>query len=343
MEITYDLIIKYLVNKQDIKNIFTTQKNVYNYTFNNKFKLLLNDKFFRLGVTTHNNNNNISFWTSILYLLDEINYTNQVNNNENDIIDTFKEYLVNRYKKSLLDTIIKKTDKISIKDKLVHEPDNICLQYITDILDITLLIFDFKNDEINILYHNTVLNPLKPIYLLSKYDHFWEPIMFLETNNNIKKVFNYNDNIIKNILNNNLIKYYEFEDNPKEYQLIKNINEIIINEKVLNNNDNNIIINIKYEKDELKKKKNTELHDICEKLNISITKKELKNELINKILKINNNDVNEELVLNTEDLHKKKNIELQNICEKLNIPFCKKDTKKDLINKISCITNNISE
>jgi len=290
MEITYELIIKYLVNnnKQDINNNFITQKNIYNYTFNDNFKLLLNEKFFRYGVTIYNNNNNnISFWTSLLYLFDEINYINQVNNNENDIINDFKENLINKYKKSILDILIKKIDKTNIKDRLNIEPDNICLQYIVDILDITLLIFDFKNDQINILYHNKILNPLKPIYLLSKSEQFWEPIMFFESNNNIKKVFSYNDTIIKNILmNNNLIKYYEFTD--KEYNINKNIENIIIGEKNLINNNVNEIINIekniKYTKEELLKKKNIELQEICDKLNIDYIKKNTKKVLIDKIL-----------------------------------------------------------
>lgn len=350
MEITYDLIIKYLVNKQDIQNTFITQKNIYNYTFNDKFKLLLNDKFFRFGITIHNNNNdNISFWTSLLYLLDELNYTNQVNNNENEIINIFKEFLIDKYKKSTLDLLIKKLDKINIKDRLNNIPDNVCIQYIVDILDITILIFDFKTDEINIIYHNKILNPLKPIFLLSKYEYFWEPIMLFENNSNIKKIFNYNDNIIKNILTNNLIKYCDFIDNVKEFQLNTNINNIIINEKDLVNDDDNNNSNddnnnnIIYKKEELLKKKNIELQDICNKINVLFTKKDTKNDLINKILSINiqdNQDNQDNEEINKDNLMKMKSLKLQEICTKLNITFVKKDTKKDLINKILCIIND---
>ena len=70
MEITYDLIIKYLSNK----NNFTTPKNIFNYSSNfiQKFKDLFTEGFYRYGITTYNKNNtNISIWSSILTALDK--------------------------------------------------------------------------------------------------------------------------------------------------------------------------------------------------------------------------------------------------------------------------------
>ena len=54
MEINYDLIIKYLVKKEPVKEkkpLFSTQKGILDYSFNfpDKFKDLLADKFYRFG------------------------------------------------------------------------------------------------------------------------------------------------------------------------------------------------------------------------------------------------------------------------------------------------------
>ena len=83
MEINYDIIIKYLCdkniksnnteNKQE-SNKFQTQKNIYTYanTFPPVFKEIFSDKFYRYGIITHDNtHNNISFWSSILSVLDK--------------------------------------------------------------------------------------------------------------------------------------------------------------------------------------------------------------------------------------------------------------------------------
>ena len=83
MDINYEIIIKYLskkvinVNdkqKYNQQTSFITQKNIYTYshTFPAKFKELLTDKFYKYGITVYDNeNNNISFWSSIITLLDK--------------------------------------------------------------------------------------------------------------------------------------------------------------------------------------------------------------------------------------------------------------------------------
>ena len=79
MEITYETIIKYLGNKTPKKEVsekqsFITQKNIFTYanTFPEKFATLLTDKFYRLGTTVYDDKkNNISFWSSLLTLIDK--------------------------------------------------------------------------------------------------------------------------------------------------------------------------------------------------------------------------------------------------------------------------------
>ena len=94
MDINYDIIIKYLCKKNSIKKeqdenqepeiqeeipkltrkTFSTQKSIFNYATNfpDKFKDLLTDKFYRYGVTTYDmEKNNVSFWASLLTLIDK--------------------------------------------------------------------------------------------------------------------------------------------------------------------------------------------------------------------------------------------------------------------------------
>ena len=72
MAINYDLILKYLVKKEKELS-FTNQKNFMTYSdkFPNEFKNILGDKFYRMGVTQNNEQKNISFYTSLITLLDD--------------------------------------------------------------------------------------------------------------------------------------------------------------------------------------------------------------------------------------------------------------------------------
>ena len=218
MEINYDLIIKYLVKKTDnakpkIKSdIFITQKSIFNYSTNfpDKFKELFTDKFYRYGITTHDyENTNISFWSSLLTLIDK-NFIIPYNNDEFSLINQFKNQLVEKYMKSKLSSFNKSFDKNDFRERMKLDPDVHILQYISDVLDINLLIFDFETLNVYTIYHKDMMNPWKQTILLSKFKNYWEPIMMIKNKSETKRLFDYNDNVIKKILHtDNLIEYYE--------------------------------------------------------------------------------------------------------------------------------------
>ena len=286
MEINYDLIIKYLVGKNQSEkpdNIFTTQKNIYTYstTWPDKFKQLFTDKFYRYGVSVNDSeNNNISFWASIITLLyDEfiISYTEE----ETTIINNFKSQIIDKYSHKKLSNYIKKLDKNDFRERFRLCPDNNILQYVADILDINLLIFDFKDQTIKSVYPEEIMNPWKQILLLSKYDNLWEPIMLNNSKGETQRLFDYNNQIIKKILYTNELIFYNSED--KIFNITGDINYVIENE---NFKINNVVISDKYDLKKLKKMKLNELVDLTKELLISVTEKRPTKEiLINLILK----------------------------------------------------------
>jgi hypothetical protein len=242
MEISYDLIIKYLCN-----NTFSYKQtilNTINFSFPPNILSKLKD-YNRYGVKTYDNNNNISFWMSILTLLN----SNVIFDDEIALINKFKNDLIDKYSKSKL---YFKIDKSEFREQLKILPNINILQYISDILNYTILICDISSDKFYITYNSTFINQTHSIIILNKYDDFWEPIM-----NNNKKIFNYND--ISHILDN--ITYY---NNIKTIQL------------------NNVDININ--KTKLVKMRINEVIDLCNKLNITLPEKYNKNILINLVL-----------------------------------------------------------
>lgn len=306
MEINYDLIIKYLVKKPDnvkpkIKsNTFITQKSIFNYSTNfpEKFKELFTDKFYRYGMSTHDYENaNISFWSSFLTLIDK-NFIIPYNNDEFSIINQFKNQLVEKYMKSKLSSIIKTFDKNDLRERLKLDPDVYILQYITDILDINFIIFDFESTNIYSVYHKDLMNPWKQTVLLSKSKNYWEPIMMVKNKSNTQKLFDYNDNIIKKIIHTeNLIECFEKNKTEKDFMFINNINDVLTIEKkklkipetqliddsessVKTDDENNIFVKkdelekiSKLNKSKINKMKVQELWDIIGKLNIIVEKK----------------------------------------------------------------------
>jgi hypothetical protein len=229
MEINYELIVKYLCKSKDMENkstsckstscksTFITDKSATNYTFPEKFKTVFNDEsFYRYGVTTFDNNTNISFWTSLLTLINK-DFMIPYNNDESQMITEFKNNLLEQYKISKLSSFIKKTDKIELREKLKIQPDYIVLQYIVDVLDINFIIFDFKTEEYYTVYRSDIMNPWNRTFLFANYENNWEPIM-LQTNT--KKIFDYNDMILKQILNQTGLKYYDFVNTKKEFMYI---------------------------------------------------------------------------------------------------------------------------
>jgi len=284
MEINYDLIIKYLSGHIIEKpvSIFTTQKNIYTYstTWPEKFKQLFTDKFYRYGVTVHDNeNNNISFWSSIITLLYNefiISYTEE----ETTIINDFKSQILDKYNHKSLSNYIKKLDKNDFRERFRLNPDGNVLQYIVDILNINLLIFDFKDGLINVVYPEEMMNPWKQILVLSKYDNLWEPIMMNNSKGDTQRLFDYNNPIIKKILYTPELIVYNGAD--KLFNITSDINYVIEHE---NSKINNVEISDKYDLKKLKKMKLCELIELSKELSITVTEKRpTKEKLINLII-----------------------------------------------------------
>jgi len=261
MDISYDLIIKYLCqnksieNNENNENIYeykTTLKNNYNNNFSLKISKILNE-YNRYGITIYdNNNNNISFWTSLLELINN-NSNISLDNDDISQVNIFKNNLLDKYSKSKL---FIKQDKGDIRELFKLNPQINILQYISDILNYTILICDMIEDNIYIVYNSTFINPKHNIILLSKYNDLWEPIM-----KNNKKIFNYDE--LYNILQLNNILYYE---NLKTIKF------------------NNDIIQDKINKTILTKMKINEIIELCEQKNIILPEKYNKNILIKLVL-----------------------------------------------------------
>jgi hypothetical protein len=316
MEINYDLIIKYLTNinnkesknSQKIVEKFAGQKGDCNYSINfpTKFKNILTDKFYRYGVTVNDcEKNNISFWSSIMTLIDK-NFIIPYSSDELELINQFKLQLIDKFSKSKLSSLIKNVDKNSLRDRFRLEQDIYTIQYIVDILDINILIFDFKTLDINCVYHEEIMNPYKKTILLAKFEKNWEPILMTKNNNDSDRLFDYNNPIINKILSTeNLVSYFENEKNNKQYILNDNINLII-----------------------QKEKSKLKINDLIEEDSESS-------------VKTDSDVVTDEIKkLNKTDLNKLKLDELQNIVNKLKITIDnKKPTKKTLIDIILAKSN----
>ena len=342
MEINYELILKYLTNKQSDKiPIFSTKKNSNNNNFPDKFKNVIGSNFFRYGITIYDKENlNISFWTSLLTILNKNNFKLYIEN-EFELINKLKNDLINEYNLSSLSYLLKDISKNNIRERFQLSPDEIVLQYIVDILDINIIIFDFKNENINVLYTSNIMNPWKQILLFANYDNYWEPIFLDKLNssnpkeNNIDYTFNYNTLAIKNLLMNTSITYYKFN---KTFSYINNMNDII---KIENNKTEPITIQINntitdniIDINNLNKLKRDELVEILTKYNIIITSKKLtKTQLISMIVEKTNPIVIKEDTNKTK-LNKMTKDELIEMCKTNKININSKMIKKELIDII---------
>lgn len=269
MEINYDLIIKYLITK---KTTFASKKHilVYSDLFPEKFKDFFQNKFYRYGI-----NQTDSFYVSLLTLLNKHFITSTPDD---------EKYEVNQLKKS-----INEYDNSSKVNTNIM--DNNHIQLLSDILDINFLIFDFKNEDINVIFpfqgeEKDECNPYKPSLLIANYEDFYEPIIN-EVDN--KKIFSFNDQLIKKIyhfvqlnknikLKDNIINIVE-EFNPK-----KNDNPTFIK---LNEYDNQPFIKPnEYDSNKLLKLTKKDLQVILDKKNIQVNiTKMLKKDIVDLIMK----------------------------------------------------------
>jgi hypothetical protein len=291
MAINYDLILKYLV-KEEKELSFTNQKNFMTYSdkFPNEFKNILGDKFYRMGVTQNNEQKNISFYTSLITLLDnnimliteeeEINKVNQFLSDINNKVCELPEYL-------------KEISKGAIKKYLKDRESNIWIyELIANYLKLNFIIFDFKTLEILTIYCGDVMDPWKTCLFLAKNEDSWEPIR-----NNEKKFFSYNDNVLKKILSQNSIdiKYFNNKIIKKDFAIFDNLEELIDDltksehsenlEDIENKDAIFIKTEIKISEAKLNKMTKTELINHLKLLNIKPLSKATKKDLIVLILK----------------------------------------------------------
>jgi len=264
MEINYNLIIKYLVTK---KTTFASKKHILlsSDLFPNKFKDLFQNKFYRYGINQTN-----GFYNSLLTLLnkDFIMY-----NNDEEICEVKQ--------------ITNNVHDVNVNINIINENH---IKYLTNLLQINILIFDFKNEEIKLVHCEDECNPYKPTILIVNYDEFYEPVM-CETDN--KKIFSYNDPIIKKIYQLQNIKLNEDLNKLLNEFLPKKIDQDLLlpdlqstNKEKLDDNQTFIKVNEnkKYTEAELNKIKKEDLEKILDEKNIKIVGKKLKKEIIKIIL-----------------------------------------------------------
>ena len=222
MAINYDLILKYLVKEE--KESFTNQKNFMTYSdkFPNEFKNILGDKFYRMGVTQNNEQKNISFYTSLITLLDN----NIMSITEKEEIHKVNEFLSDINNKiKVLPEYLKQIPKDVIKKNLKDKESNIWIyELIANYLKLNFIIFDFKTLEILTIYCGDVMDPWRTCLFLAKNEDSWEPIR-----NNEKKFFSYHDNVLKKILSQNSIniKYFNNKIIKKDFVIFDNLEELV--------------------------------------------------------------------------------------------------------------------
>lgn len=253
MSITYDDIISTLCKNN---NKFSTKLNIMKFSDEfNCFTSIFSNEFFRYGIHIYNNEyKNISFLSSILYCIDD-NYSYIDKNILFDKIEKISSYIKNDYD-------------------------------IVNYLNLNIIIFDFKNENIKTIYNGEYLNPYKETIFLANFEKYWEPIC-------CKSYKSFNLNLSKcNILKNKILNLkIEYIDNSKIYMINDNLNEILqetfgeeINNEESFTTKNNIYSNLTRNK--LNKMNKGDILQIIDDLNIDISslKKPTKNILINLIL-----------------------------------------------------------
>ena len=294
-DITYDMILKYLTKD---KHIFITDKHNCNYNFFNKFKTILTNEYYRYGIITFDyKKNNISFWASLLTLLND-DYL--INIDDLSLITEYKNSLIDNHSKKI-SNFLKKYEKNDFREYFKLNPDIIIIQYVVDILNINIIIIDLHQEleNIYVVYKNDIMNPFNDTIILANYQNYWEPIMKSD-----KKKFNYNDDIIKTILNED-IKYYSQENVGKIFSYSintdikkknKSINISINSQNSSDLPEDNLVkdsetvttdIKINTTKSKLERTKKEDLIKILVSFNIEYPKKNTNNELIDLIISNN--------------------------------------------------------
>lgn len=313
MEITYESIIQHLCKKKEkvIINQWFCQKNIHKYVkeWDNKFKDYFSEKFYRYGVTIYDkDNNNISFWTSLLTLLDKKFITcsdelEVVNNFKNKILDQYNKVNIEKYQ---LRTLIKCNITVEL------------IEVICKILNINIIILDWSLELCRAVYsdYKTGFNPFIPtIFLANSYNYF-EPIMNSLSKGTIRRTFNYNDIGFKKFLESKSI----YCMNGKDNFFVIDINTIIKNEKKKYKQEN-INISKDYSSD-IDSNINTD-GSINTDASLESDKEE-NSEIIEELKKISKS----KMMKMTKD-------KLLEYCDKLNLTNTMKDTKEVIISSIN--------
>ena len=288
MDLNYKKIIEYLSDNNDKVN-FPIKQNIMRYAnyFENKFSKLLTNDFFMYGINIYDNlQNNISLWSSILFLVEKSFLT--MNKNQQisfiDLINKqFIEFIKNNYKNFINKKKFSKNFAIDILKKKDFNP--LILELISYCFNLNIIIFDFLDEKVKIINSDDVFNPWKSTILLGKYNDFWEPIC------NSKKLFNYSNSCIKEILNGELF-YFESEYLDRDYTLVDNLNELYSqNKEQINDSESSeesqmfIKTNqLKLNKTKLRKMKKAEIINLINEFNYEINVNQNKTELIKCIL-----------------------------------------------------------
>ncbi|VVU95182.1 hypothetical protein CPAV1605_907 [seawater metagenome] len=210
-QITYQVIIDYLSQSQSKENSigdFPTKENIIvnSKDFNKKIRKFFNKNYFRYGVLSYDNEqNNISFFSSLLLCLDEQFLTfNKANRLQ--YITSFKNKLKNDYTN---DKLYKKfgykrfnIDSGVIFEEIANNVSIYVMQLVVDYLDINIIIFNFDDFKRYGIYAGEIMNTFRPTLLFGYGNGYFEPIF-----TNKKKYFCSNDKVMKKLIVNNIYKY----------------------------------------------------------------------------------------------------------------------------------------
>lgn len=289
MEISYKTILEYLSPETTCKNNYPANKGdmVSSNFFPNKFKLLFQDEnnFFRYGIY---NKKNMSFFSSILTLLDDKFLTFDDEEVFNYCEKFIHEIRTKIFEKGFKFEFKNKFSKDILRDRAdsLKLDDGILIQLIVQILSINIIIFNFEDEKIYTLFEGDFMDPWKNTFLLALKDNIWEPIF------SDKKKFSFNDSILKNILTQNEILYFNEENFNKSYSLldrpIENINDNknFFNKIIESDSEEDhlqTIKNMKLNKTKIRNMKREDIYDILSKVNKDVNENDTKKSMSEKL------------------------------------------------------------
>ena len=258
-EITYDLILNYLVNNNiTFRNSLNIQSDILKSNY--KYK-----DYFPYKKTGVNNKNNMSLISSILYLL-ENDYKLMPEEEQFKVNEIFLNQLKSKWnslKKTNNYTKIEKEEGINI---IINKEFDKLVPILSTVLMLNIIILDFENDTYSIESGADKINKYKNFIIIAKFKTEYEPV-----SNGEKKTFiidDLNKNIVDFINNNSYIN-----------------DELLKREGYKYNDTNNFKINLdEYNKTKLNKMKKEQLMNIIHILKLDVSEKETKNNIIEIIL-----------------------------------------------------------